>query len=189
MPYFENYMWRVLCKPICYLGYISTNKGMEMEGVCSPGCCRQFFPCSYTFKLLSGLGLGLFTLLHSQLWYNCWLALQRWCALCFSFAKYLEISIENTLKGQNIICLEAGRQVHHIGKQNKLGVHWKMKMLSGIINMRNNPKKRKAACGLVTTPRDLCSFGHAGKGEGTPSLLEATSTAASLCFQDLLKFP
>lgn len=62
-------------------------------------------------------------------------------------------------------------------------------MLSGIINMRNNPKERKAAWGLVTTPRDLCSFGHAEKGEGTPSLWEATSTAASLCFQDLLKFP
>lgn len=62
-------------------------------------------------------------------------------------------------------------------------------MLSGIINMRNNPKERKAALRLGTTPRDLCSFGRAGTEEGTPSLPEAASKAASLCFQDLLKFP
>lgn len=37
-----------------------------------------------------------------------------------------------------------------------------MKMFSGIINMRNNPKERKAAWGLVTTPRDFCSFGQGG---------------------------
>lgn len=34
-------MWRVLCKPLCYLGYVSTNKWVEMEEVCSPGCCRH----------------------------------------------------------------------------------------------------------------------------------------------------
>lgn len=52
-------------------------------------------------------------------WYSGLLALSRSCVLCFSFAKYFQIWLENILKGQNMICLKAGRKVHDTGKQNK----------------------------------------------------------------------
>lgn len=59
--------------------------------------------------------------------------------------------------------MKAGRQLHHAGNRIKLAalIHWKIH--SGIIRRRNFLRERKAASGLIITPRDLCSFRQAWK--------------------------
>lgn len=59
---FQIYTWRMLCKPICYLGYISTTNWVALEGVCSPGCCTYMLQgrivwssSSLAHKTLQGL--------------------------------------------------------------------------------------------------------------------------------------